>query len=44
MVWWHYQVNGCEFEQTPGKADREAWSAAVDEITRVGHDWVTEQQ
>ena len=24
--------------------DREAWSAAVDEITRVGHDWVTEQQ
>ena len=24
--------------------DREAWSAAVHRVTKVGHDWVTEQQ
>ena len=24
--------------------DREAWRAAVCGVTRVGHDWVTEQQ
>ena len=24
--------------------DREAWSAAVHGIERVGHDWATEQQ
>ena len=21
MVGWHYQLNGCEFEQTPGDAE-----------------------
>ena len=30
MVGWHHQLNGHEFEQTPGVcADRKAWSAAV---------------
>ena len=30
MVGWHYQLNGHEFEQTPGESeDREAWCAAV---------------
>ena len=24
--------------------DREAWHAAVHEVTRVGHDWAAEQQ
>ena len=24
--------------------DREAWHAAVHGVTRVGHDWATEQQ
>ena len=24
--------------------DREAWSAAVHGVTKVGHDWATEQQ
>ena len=30
MVGWHHQLDGYEFEQTPGdRKDREAWSAAV---------------
>ena len=24
--------------------DREAWHAAIQEVQKVGHDWVTEQQ
>ena len=23
MVWWHYQLNGCQFEQTPEEGDRQ---------------------
>ena len=34
MVGWHHQLNGHEFEQTPG--DREAWHAAVHGVTRLG--------
>ena len=31
MAAWHYQLNGYEFEQTPGDSERhrEAWHAAV---------------
>ena len=30
MVGWHHQLNGHEFEQTPGVGDgQEAWCAAV---------------
>ena len=42
VVGWHHQLNGHEFEQTPGDSeDRAAWRAAVQ---RVGHDLLTEQQ
>ena len=34
MVRWHHQVNGLEFEQSPGVKDREAWCAAVHGITK----------
>ena len=29
MVGWHHQLNGHEFEQTPGDSEREAWCAVV---------------
>ena len=29
MVGWHSQLNGHEFEQTPGVKGREAWHVAV---------------
>ena len=32
MVGWHHQVNGDEFEQTPG--DGEAWHAAVHGVSK----------
>ena len=35
MVGWHHQLDGLEFEQALGVGDdREAWRAAVHEITR----------
>ena len=36
MVGWHHQLNGHEFEQTPGDIvkDREAWYAAVHGVTK----------
>ena len=35
MVSWHHQLNGHEFEQTPGIVkDREAWHAAVYGVTK----------
>ena len=35
MVGWHHQLNGHEFEQTPGIVkDREAWHAAVHGVTK----------
>ena len=29
MIGWHHQLNGREFEQTPGDSERETWCAAV---------------
>ena len=35
MVRWHNQLNGHEFEQTPGKSKgQEAWHAAVHGVTK----------
>ena len=35
MVGWHHQLNGHEFEQTPGIVkDRKAWCAAVHGVTK----------
>ena len=40
MVGWHHQLNGHEFEQSPGDMkDREAWHAEDHGgLQRVGHD------
>ena len=43
MVGWHYQLNGNEFEQTPGD-DEEQGSLVTMGSQRVGHDLLTEQQ
>ena len=37
MVGWHSQLNGHEFEQTPGVKGREAWHAAF-HVGRKGSD------
>ena len=43
MTRWHPRLNGHEFEQTLGDVkDRDAWHAAVHEVTNMGHDRVTE--
>ena len=35
MVGWHHQLNGHEFEQTPGDNEgQEAWRAAVDGVAK----------
>ena len=35
MVRWHHQLNGHEFEQTPGDSEfREAWHAAVHGLSK----------
>ena len=47
MVVWHHQLNGHEFEQTPGDRDGQrslACCSSREESPRVGHDLVTEQQ
>ena len=36
MAGWHHRLHGHEFEQPLGVGDREAWHAAVFEVT-VGH-------
>ena len=37
MVEWHHQLNGHEFEQTPGDSeDRGAWLAGVHGVTKSG--------
>ena len=45
MVRQHHQLNGHEFEQTPGDSgDRGAWCAAVHGVTKSQTQLVTEQQ
>ena len=34
IVGWYHQLNGHEFEQTPGDGEREAWHAAVHTVTK----------
>ena len=34
MVGWHHQLNGHEFEQTPGDREREAWCAIVHGVAK----------
>ena len=35
MVGWHHQLEGHEFEQTPGEVkDREAWRVAVHGVAK----------
>ena len=35
MVGWYHQLNGHEFEKTPGDSkDKEAWLAAVHGVTK----------
>ena len=44
MVGWHQQLDGHEFEWTPGESEaKEAWFATVHEFAE-SHDWATEQQ
>ena len=46
IVGWHYQLDGHEFEQTPGHIGR-TWKPGVlqsMELQRVRHDLATEQQ
>ena len=43
IVEWHYQVNGHEFEQTPGDSEGQGRLQFMD-LQRVRHDLATEQQ
>ena len=44
-VGWHHQLNGHEFEQTPGDSEGQRSLACCSPCDcRVRHDWVTEQQ
>jgi len=49
MVGWHHQLNGPEFEWTPGVGDGQGglsccspWGRKESGSQRVGHDWATE--
>ena len=44
MVGWQYQLNGHEFEQTPGDSGGQPGVLQSMGLQRVGHDSVTEQQ
>ena len=46
MVRWHHQLNGPEFEQTPGDSGRQRNLAVLRsmELQRVTHNLATEQQ
>ena len=35
MAGWHNQLDGHEFEQTPGVGDRESWRAAIHGVTKI---------
>ena len=44
MVGWHHQLNGCEFEQTPGESEGQGSLACFNPRgSRVRHDLATEQ-
>ena len=35
LVGWHHQINGHQFEQTPGDSEgQEAWCAAIHGVTK----------
>ena len=38
MVGWHHQLNGHEFEQTPGDSEGQIALACCMGLQRVGHD------
>ena len=43
MIGWHHQLDGHEFEWTPGDGDGQGGLACCDSWSqRVGHDWATE--
>ena len=46
MVGWHHQVNGHEFEQTPGDSEGPGKPGVLQStgLQRVGHNLGTEQQ
>ena len=44
MVGQHHQLNGHEFEQTPGDRGEESRVLQLMESQRVGHDLMTERQ
>ena len=45
MVGRHHQLDGHEFEQTPGDSEEQgAWHAAVHMVTKSEHALATEQQ
>ena len=45
MAGWHHQLNGHEFEQTPGDSEGQGTRrAVVHGVKRVGHNLATEQQ
>ena len=45
MVGWHHQLNGHEFEETPGETEGQGSLVCCSPWGRsVRHDWVTEQQ
>ena len=45
MVGWHHQLNGHEYEQTPGDSERQgSLECCSPGDSRVGRDFMTEQQ
>ena len=42
MAGWHHQLNGREFEWTPGDGDGQGGLAGFMGSQRAGHDWATE--
>ena len=45
MIGWHHQLNGHDFEQTPGDSEgQESLACCSSESQRVGHTLATEQQ
>ena len=44
MVTWHHQLNGHEFEQTPGESEGQRSLLQTMGSQRVGPDLATEQQ